>query len=61
MDKQKQLIRQETFESCMTAMDNFIGHASDLESIGDTTDARELRELAGKVEQFINDMRKRHS
>ena len=58
---QKQLIRQETFESCMTAIDDFLGHAGDLESIGDTTDARELRELVGQVEQFITDMRLRHA
>jgi len=61
MSRQKQLVRQETFESCMASMADFAGHASDLEVVGDTTDARELCELIGKIEQFINDMRLRHS
>jgi hypothetical protein len=45
----------------MASMADFAGHASDLEVVGDTTDARELCELIGKIEQFINDMRLRHS
>ena len=57
---QKQLVRQETFESCMLTIDEFIGHASDLEAVGDTTDARELRELVGHIENFVADMRLRH-
>ena len=60
MAKQKQLILQETFEDCMIAMDNFIGHASDLESVDQFGDAFDLRELAGESEKFVLNLRDKH-
>lgn len=57
----KQTVRQETFEQAMMAIANLVHSANDLESIGDTTDARELREIVGKIDSFITDMRLRHS
>ena len=61
MKKQTQLILQETFESCMMAMEDFIGHASDLESIGQICDADDLRQLAGQIEDFIASLRRKHN
>ena len=60
MPDQSKLIVQETTDSCQSAMEDFIGHASDLELVGYGTDANNLRELAGLIEQFINVLRKRH-
>ena len=61
MTKQTRLILQETAESCMMAMEDFIGHASDLESVGQICDAEDLRELAGQVENFVINLRMKHS
>ena len=61
MKKQTQLILQETFESCMMAIEDFAGHASDLESVGQLGDAQDLRELAGQIENFIADLHRKHS
>lgn len=61
MKKQTQLILQETFESCMIAMEDFTGHASDLESVGQIGDAEDLRELAGQIEDFIASLRRKHN
>lgn len=61
MKKQTQLILQETMESCMMAMEDFIGHASDLESIHRIGDAEDLRELAGQIENFVINLRLKHS
>lgn len=57
----KHSVRQDVFEHAMCAMSEFICSANDLDAQGDTTDARELRELAGKIDEFITDMRLRHS
>lgn len=57
MNKQKQLILQETAEACMLAMDEFVGHASDLELIGQDKTAENLRELAGQIENFVISLR----
>lgn len=61
MKKQTQLILQETFESCMMAVEDFTGHASDLESVGQIGDAEALRELAGQIEDFIASLRRKHN
>lgn len=61
MKKQTQLILQETFESCMMAVEDFTSHASDLESIGQIGDAEDLRELAGQIEDFIASLRRKHN
>lgn len=61
MTKQKQLVLQETFEECMLAMDNFIGHANDLESVDLFCDAFDLRDLVGQIEQFIQRLRQKHA
>ena len=61
MTTQKQLILQETFEACHLAMDDLIGHANDLESVGFLGDAADIRELVGKIEHVMYDMRQRHS
>lgn len=61
MKNQTQLILQETFESCMMAMEDFAGHASDLESVGQIGDAEDLREIAGQIEDFIVSLRRKHS
>ena len=61
MKKQTQLILQETFESCMMAVEDFTGHASDLESVGQIGDAEDLRELAGQIEDFIASLRRKHN
>lgn len=57
----KHSVRQEVLEHAMCAMSEFICSANDLEAQGDTTDARELRELAGKIDEFVTGMRLRHS
>lgn len=57
MTNQTQLILQETFESCMMAMEDFIGHASDLESVNLIGDAENLRELAGQIWNFVISIR----
>lgn len=61
MKQQTRLILQETQESCMMAMEDFIGHASDLESVGQIGDAEDLRELAGKIENYVINLRLKHS
>lgn len=61
MNKQTQLVLQETFESCMLTIDEFIGRASDLEAVGQTGDAQGLRELVGKIEDFVTNFRLKHS
>ncbi len=61
MTKQARLILQETSEACMLAMDEFIGHASDLESVGQIGDAEDLRELTGKIENYVINLRMKHS
>ena len=61
MKQQTRLILQETLESCMMAMEDFIGHASDLESVGQIGDAEDLRELAGQIENFVINLRLKHS
>ena len=61
MNNQKQLILQETFEACSIAMDNFIGHANDLESVDLFCDAFDLRDLAGQIEQFVQRLRQKHA
>lgn len=60
MTQQKQLILQETFEACNNAIDDFIGHASDLESIDLFCDAYDLRDLAGQIEQYVQRLRQKH-
>ena len=57
---QKQLILQETFECCHLAMEDFIGHASDLESVGFNRDGEDLRRLKGEIENLLHRMRERH-
>lgn len=57
---QKQLILQETFECCHLAMEDFIGHASDLESVGFNRDGEDLRRLTGEIENLLHRMRERH-
>ena len=57
---QKQLVLQETFECCHLAMDDLIGHASDLESVGFNADGEDLRQLIGEIENFIIRLRNRH-
>lgn len=57
---QKQLVLQETFECCHLAMEDLLGHASDLESVGFARDGEDLRELIGQIENFIHRMRNRH-
>jgi hypothetical protein len=57
---QKQLILQETFEAVHLAMDDLIGHASDLESVRFNQDAEDLREIIGHLENFIHRLRERH-
>jgi hypothetical protein len=61
MNKQTRLILQETSEACMLAMEEFIGHASDLESVGQIGDADDLRQLAGTIENFVINLRLKHS
>lgn len=61
MKQQTRLILQETQEACMMAMEDFIGHASDLESVGQIGDAEDLRELAGQIENFVINLRLKHS
>ena len=57
---QKQLILQETFECCHLAMEDLLGHASDLESVGFNRDGEDLRQLTGEIENLIHRMRERH-
>ena len=57
---QKQLVLQETFECLGLAMDDLIGHASDLESVGFARDGDEIREIVGQIENVIHSIRKRH-
>lgn len=57
---QKQLILQETFECCHLAMEDFLGHASDLESVGFNRDGEDLRHLTGEIENLLHRMRERH-
>ena len=61
MKQQTRLILQETQEACMMAMEDFIGHASDLESVCQIGDAKDLRELAGQIENFVINLRMKHS
>ena len=61
MTRQKQLILQETFESCSLAMQDLLAHAGDLESVGFLGDAFDVREAVGKIEEAINKIRQRHS
>ena len=61
MTKQKQLIIQETFETCSLAMDDMLIRANDLGSAGLIGDAIDVREAVGKLEEVINNMRQRHS
>ena len=57
---QKQLILQETYECCRLAMDDLIGHASDLESVGFARDGEDVREIIGQIENLIHRIRSRH-
>ena len=57
---QKQLILQETFECCHITMEDLIGHASAMESVGFVRDGEDLRQLIGQIENFLHRMRKRH-
>lgn len=57
---QKQLVLQETFECLSMAMEDLIGHASDLESVGFDTDGEIVRILAGQIENTIHHIRERH-
>ena len=61
MSNQKQLILQETFESCRIAMDDLVGHANDLESVDLFCDAFDLRDLVGQIEQFVIRLQQKHS
>lgn len=61
MTKQKQLVLQETFECASLAMEDLIGHASNLESVGLVADGENVRELAGQIENLIHRIRKRHA
>lgn len=58
---QRRLIRQETIEACHTAMEDLIGHAGDLESVGLVKEGDALREVAGHIENFIVNMPKPRS
>lgn len=57
---QKQLVLQETFEAVHLAMDDLIGHASDLESVGFARDGEDLRSVIGQLENFLHRLRSRH-
>ena len=58
---QKQLVLQETFEAVHLAMDDLIGHASDLESVGFARDGEDLRSVIGQMENFLIRLRSRHT
>ena len=57
---QKQLILQETSECLHLAMEDLIGHAGDLESVGFTADGEDIRQLVGQIESAIWKLRRRH-
>ena len=54
---ERTLVRQETMEACMLAMEDLVGHASDLEIFGFDEEAEQLRSIAGELEQFAINMR----
>lgn len=58
---QRRLVRQETIDACHTAMEDLIGHAGDLESVGLDKEGDALREVAGQIENFIISMSKPRS
>lgn len=58
---QKQLILQETHEAIHLAMDDLIGHASELESIGFNTDGEDIRNVIGQLENLSYRIRDRHN
>lgn len=58
---QRRLVRQETIDACHTAMEDMIGHAGDLESVGLAKEGDALREVAGHIENFIISMSKPRS
>lgn len=60
MVSQKQLVLQEVFEAVSLAMEDLIGHASDLESVGFNRDGEDLRQVAGQMENFLYRMNDRH-
>lgn len=58
---QKQLVLQETFGAIHLAMDDLIGHASDLESIGFNNDGEDVRTVIGQLENLSHKIRTRHN
>lgn len=58
---QRRLVRQETIDACHTAMEDLVGHASGLESVGLVKEGDALREVAGQIENFIISMSKPRS
>ena len=59
--RQRALVRQETIDACHTAMEDMIGRAGDLESVGLDKEGDALREVAGQIENFIIGMSKPRS
>ena len=58
---QKQLVLQETFEAIHLAMDDLIGHASELEAVGFNTDGEDIRNVIGQLENLSYRIRDRHN